>query len=228
VGRGRPRGSWRSNQHKYALLRDWLPQSDLPPIPPDQAQAQLLLTYLRAFGPASLDDAAWWAGWSKRETQLALSALGKQVVQLSIHNLGTGFWLLASDLPTLLSTLPLTDGAVQLLPSLDGYIMGYRDRRRFLDPEHYDQIFDRSGNALNSVWVDGRVIGIWRELKEEVECLVWQDTHDVEIASEAESLAQFLRQADAGASTQQGSVAAAVRPYPRQMYAKTPFTVGWR
>jgi hypothetical protein len=226
--RGRPRGSWRSSQYEYALLRDWAPQSDLGPIPLDQAQAQLLLSYLKAFGPASLDDAAWWAGWSKGEAQRALSALGKQVVQLSIHNLGAGFWLPASDLPELLSTLPLTGGAVQLLPSLDGYIMGYRDRRRFLDPERYDRVFDRSGNALNSVWVDGRVIGIWRELKDEVECLVWRDTHTAEVLSEAQSLGQFLRQADTGAPTQPASVAAAVRPYPGQMYAKTPFTVGWR
>lgn len=226
--RGRPRGSWRSNQHEYALLRDWLPQSDLPPIPPDQAQAQLLLSYLKAFGPASLDDATWWAGWSKGEVQRALSALGKLVVQLSIRNLGTGFWLLASDLPALLSSLPLIDGAVQLLPSLDGYIMGYHDRRRFLDAEHYDQVFDRSGNALNTVWVDGRVIGIWRELKEELECLVWQDKHSTQILSEAQSLGRFLRQADTGMPAQQDGVAAAVRPYPARMYAKTPFTAGWR
>jgi hypothetical protein len=224
--RGRPRGSWRSNQYEYALLRAWLPQGDLQPIPPDQAQAQLLLRYLTAFGPACLDDAAWWAGWSKGETQRALSALGKQVVQLSIQNIGAGFWLLASDLPALLSTLPLTGGAVQLLPSLDGYIMGYRNRRRFLAAERYDQVFDRSGNAFNSMWVDGQVVGIWRELEDGVECLVWQDKHTVEVESEAQSLGRFLRQGDTGKSTKAASVT--VRPYPAGLYVKTPFTLGPR
>ncbi len=226
--RGRPRGSWRSNQYEYALPGDWLPNGYPAPVPSAQAQAHLLNRYLAAFGPASLEDIAWWAGWSKGEAQRALSALGSQVAQLNIHGVGAGFWILVSDLPALLSTPPLTGGVVKLLPSLDGYIMGYRDRRRFLDSEHYDQVFDRSGNALNTVWVDGRVIGIWRELKDELECLVWRDKHAADVASQAQSLGQFLRQADTGAPAEQAGVAVAVRPYPGQMYAKTPFTVGWR
>jgi hypothetical protein len=224
--RGRPRGSWRSNQHEYALLHDWLPHGDLSPIPTDQAQTQLLRQYLTAFGPANLDDVAWWAGWSKGEAQRALSALGNQVVQLSINELGAGFWLLASDLPRLLSTLPLTGGAVQLLPTLDGYIMGYRDRRRFLDAEHYDQVFDRSGNAFNSVWIDGRVVGIWQEIEGGVECLVWEDRQAAEITTEAQSLGRFLQQSNAGAAAKTAS--AVVRPYPPELYAKTPFTLGRR
>jgi hypothetical protein len=224
--RGRPRGSWRSSQYEYALLSDWLPNGPLAPVPSDQAQAHLLNRYLAAFGPASLEDIAWWAGWSKGEAQRALSALGSQVAQLNIHDLAAGFWILASDLPALLSTPPLTGGAAQLLPSLDGYIMGYRDRRRFLDSEHYDQVFDRSGNAFNSVWMDGRVVGIWRELEDGVECLVWRDEHTAEVASAAQSLGRFLRQGDTGEPTKAASVT--VRPYPASLYAKTPFTLGRR
>jgi hypothetical protein len=224
--RGHPRGSWRSNQYEYALLRDWLPQGDLPPVPADQAQAQLVRQYLTAFGPARLDDVAWWAGWSKGEAQRALSALGKQVMQLDINDLGAAFWLLASDLPALVSTLPLTDGAVHLLPTLDGYIMGYRDRRRFLDADHHDQVFDRSGNAFNSVWVDGRVAGIWQESEGGIECLVWEDRHTVEVTAKAESLAAFLRQGDAGETARTANVK--VRSYPPELYVKTPFTLGRR
>jgi hypothetical protein len=223
--RGRPRGSWRSNQHEYALLHDWLPQGDLPSIPPDQGQVQLLRHYLAAYGPASLNDAAWWAGWSKREAQRALSALGRQVVQLDIHKLGAGFWLLADDLPTLLSTPPLTSGAVQLLPSLDGYVMGFCDRRRFLDPEHYDQVFDPSGNAFATVWVDGRVVGIWRETEHGLEVLVWDELAREEVAADAARLGSFLRQADGGQTKYVGEV---VRRYPAELYVKTPFNLGRR
>jgi hypothetical protein len=67
--RGRPRGSWRSSQYEYALLSDWLPSGYLAPVPSDQAQAHLLNRYLAAFGPASLEDIAWWAGWSKGEAR---------------------------------------------------------------------------------------------------------------------------------------------------------------
>ena len=224
--RGRPRGSWRSNQHEYALPRDWLPQSDLPPISADQAQMQLLRQYLRAFGPASLEDAAWWTGWSKGETQRALSALAGQVALIDIHNLGAGFCLLADDLPKLLSTPPLTGGAVQLLPSLDGYIMGFHNRSRFLPAEHYDQVFDRSGNAFATVWVDGRVVGIWREADHGLEALIWDELAREEIAAEATRLGAFLWRADGNQTEYTGKVV--VRQYPTDLYIKTPFSLGRR
>jgi len=224
--RGRARGSWRSNQHEYALLDDWLPQGDLPPLPPDGARAQLLRRYLAAFGPASIDDAAWWAGWSKGEAQRALSARGEQVVQLDIPTLGAGYWLLASDLPALLSTPRLDDGAVQFLPSLDGYIMGYKDRRRFLDPQHYDQVFDRSGNAYATVWVDGLVVGVWREADGGIEVLVWEDRAATQVAAEAARLGLFIRQADGDCT--RGAPEVQVRNYPPDLYVKTPFTLGPR
>jgi hypothetical protein len=39
--------------------------------------------------------------------------------------------------------------------------MGYRDRRRFLSPQHRDKVFDRSGNAMPTAWVSGQVVGVW-------------------------------------------------------------------
>ena len=50
---------------------------------------------------------------------------------------------------------------VNLLPSLDPFIMGYKDRERYVDPEYYNYIFDRSGNATSTIILDGHVIGIW-------------------------------------------------------------------
>jgi hypothetical protein len=52
---------------------------------------------------------------------------------------------------------------VSLLPSLDPYIMGYRDRRRFLADGHRPKLFDRAGNAAPTVWLNGRVVGGWEQ-----------------------------------------------------------------
>ena len=224
--RGRPRGSWRSNQYEYALLRDWLPRGELPSIPPDHAQAQLVKRYLAAFGPATLEDATWWAGWNKGEARRALLALDNAVIQLDIQGLGAGFWLLASDMPTLLSTRPQDPGTVQLLPSLDGYIMGYHDRRRFLDPDHYDQVFDPSGNAFASVWLNGRVAGIWHETDQGLELLLWEDFAAEEVAAEAARLGSFLLQADTGQASNSEEVV--VRRYPADLRVRTPFSLGRR
>ena len=39
--------------------------------------------------------------------------------------------------------------------------MGYKERARYLELEHHNNIFDRSGNATSTILLDGRVIGIW-------------------------------------------------------------------
>jgi hypothetical protein len=39
--------------------------------------------------------------------------------------------------------------------------MGYKDRERCIDAEHYNFVFDRSGNATSTILVDGEVIGVW-------------------------------------------------------------------
>ena len=41
------------------------------------------------------------------------------------------------------------------------YLMGYKERDRYLDQKYYDYIFDRSGNATNSIIVDGVISGVW-------------------------------------------------------------------
>lgn len=55
-----------------------------------------------------------------------------------------------------------TDGAaVNLLPMLDPYTMGYKDRSRLLDPVFNETVVDRGGNVTSVVLVDGRVVGVW-------------------------------------------------------------------
>lgn len=61
----------------------------------------------------------------------------------------------------MLSSKPPRNPVVSILPSLDPYLMGYKDRERYLNPEHHNFVFDRSGNATSTILLDGRVIGIW-------------------------------------------------------------------
>jgi len=159
--RTRPRGTWRSNLYEYAALRDWLPDVDLQSVSPQEAQAWLVRRYLAAFGPATVDDVQWWTGFTVGETAAALKTLGPAAVDVAIDGLGGGYLLLADDAPRLNDFAPPDRPSVFFLPGLDPYIMGYHDRRRFLAPEHYSKVFDRAGNALPTVWVNGRVVGAW-------------------------------------------------------------------
>ncbi|MFL7793984.1 MAG: winged helix DNA-binding domain-containing protein [Anaerolineae bacterium] len=164
--RTRPRGSWRSSLYEYAALSDWLPDVDLESVTQDEARVWLLRRYLSAFGPATLDDVQWWTGLTKGETEEAFGGIASEVAQVTIDGLDDAHLMLAKDAEGLRDFTPPDDPYVFLLPSLDPYIMGYRDRCRFLAAEHRKKVFDRAGNAVPTVWVDGRVVGVWGQHKD--------------------------------------------------------------
>ena len=164
--RARPRGSWRSNLYEYAALSDWLPDVDLESVTPQEARAWLVRRYLAAFGPATFDDIQWWTGFSKSETEKALEALKPAAVEVAIEGLGDGYLMLADDVQRLRDFAQPDVSHAFFLPGLDPHIMGYYARRRFLSPEHHAKVFDRAGNAMPTVWVNGRVVGAWGQRKE--------------------------------------------------------------
>ncbi len=159
--RARPRGTWRSSLYEYAALSDWLPGVELGAVTPQEARAWLVRRYLAAFGPATLDDVQWWTGFSKGEVEKALRTLGPVLVEVSLEGLGDTYLMLADDAQRLRGFAPADTPYVFFLPALDPYIMGYRDRSRFLARQHRGKVFDRAGNAMPTVWLNGRVVGAW-------------------------------------------------------------------
>ncbi|MFN2273027.1 MAG: winged helix DNA-binding domain-containing protein [Anaerolineae bacterium] len=164
--RTRPRGSWRSSLYEYAALSDWLPDVDLESVAQDEARTWLVRRYLAAFGPATPDDVQWWTGLAKGETQEALETIASEVVEVAIEGADDVHLMLADDAERLRDFAAPDAPYVFFLPSLDPYIMGYSERRRFLVPVHRKKVFDRAGNAVPTVWADGRVVGVWGQRKD--------------------------------------------------------------
>ena len=109
------RGSWRSDNFAYARLSDWLPAHDLTAVAPEEARVRLARTYLRAYGPASLDDFQWWSGLTRTQARAAFTALALEVEQIA--GADRGFPLLAlADETDELRTANLDDIGVRLLP----------------------------------------------------------------------------------------------------------------
>jgi hypothetical protein len=123
----------------------------------------LVRRYLAAFGPATLEDVQWWTGFTKGETEEALQAIAP--LRVVVEGMEGECWMLTEDARRLDAFAPPEIPWVSFLPALDPYIMGYRDRSRFLSPAHYGKVFDRAGNAMPTVWVDGRVVGAWGQRK---------------------------------------------------------------
>ncbi len=157
--RGRPEGGWKSNLHTYHALGAYFPDVGLNGIPEDRARTRLVSLYLESFGPATLTDIAWWTGLGKTEVRRVLGQLGSSVIACDVD--GHDSELLMSACQQEAFANGKQSNVVNLLPFQDPYLVGYKERERYLDPEHREWIFDRSGNATSSILVNGRVVGVW-------------------------------------------------------------------
>ncbi|HEY7628109.1 MAG TPA: winged helix DNA-binding domain-containing protein [Ilumatobacteraceae bacterium] len=162
IVRGRPGPSWTNSEYTWSVMEDWLGDSlpgEFAGVDAATGAAELARAYLGRFGPATVADLQWWAGWTMGVTRKALAAIG--AVEVDIDD-GVG-WV-----------LPDGDGGeersspwVAFLPALDPTTMGWKERSWYLG-EHGkfgDRLFDRNGNAGPTIWVDGEVVGGWAQRK---------------------------------------------------------------
>jgi DNA glycosylase AlkZ-like len=156
--RGRPKGTWLSSLYRWVPMDRWV-EGGLEPWPPEQARAELARRWLAAFGPGTQRDLQWWAGWTVAKTRAALRDVG--AIEVSIEgsdgSTGAGF-----ALPDDLEATPPPKAWVALLPALDTTTMAWAERGFYLG-EHAKWLFDTNGNAGPTVWVDGRVVGLWAQ-----------------------------------------------------------------
>ncbi len=154
IVRGRPKGTWLSSQYRWEATRP--ASAGLAREGDSAARRDLLETWLRTFGPATLTDIKWWMGWTIRDSRKAVADSG--AVEVGLEQ-GTGY-ALADDLED--DEDP--GDWVALLPSLDPTVMGWKERDWYLGP-HGEALFDRNGNAGPTVWSNGEVIGGWGQAR---------------------------------------------------------------
>jgi hypothetical protein len=167
IVRGRPRGSWVSSQYRWVPIENWI-GGPIPEMTKADAQAALLRRWLRAFGPGTETDIRWWTGWAAVQVRAALATIGAVEVEVE---LGPAY-VLPDDVEPVEPVRPW----VALLPSLDPTTMGWKVRDWYLGP-HYPRLFDRSGNAGQTVWVDGRIVGGWGQRSDG--SITWELLEDV-------------------------------------------------
>jgi hypothetical protein len=186
VIRGRPLGSWRSSQYRWATTEDWVGH-ELNELDPVEARRNLLRRWLYAYGPGTLIDLRWWTGWTVAQTKATLDQV--EVVQVDLEE-GTGY-VLADDL----EPSPDPGPWPALLPGLDPTVMGWKERGWFLG-DHQPSLFDRNGNAGPTVWWHGRIVGGWAQRRDgELVLRLMEDVGSEaigQIQAEANRLAAWL------------------------------------
>ncbi|HVL48277.1 MAG TPA: crosslink repair DNA glycosylase YcaQ family protein [Candidatus Thermoplasmatota archaeon] len=159
--RATTKGGWRDNLHAYQRLAHWLPGIEISATPPDKARADLARRYFEAYGPASLQDFAWWSGLKGPEAQVAFDAVREELVEIGIQGMQGTFFLTKRKSRHLLGVQPPQPSTATLLPYWDAYMHAYWDRSRYVDRASAPYVYDKSGNGTNVVVVDGQVVAIW-------------------------------------------------------------------
>ncbi|WP_309103958.1 winged helix DNA-binding domain-containing protein [Microbacterium sp.] len=148
-----PRGVWGKPQGaaQLALLDAWVGR----PLEAEPSIDEVVLRYLAAFGPASVNDAQTWSGLTGlREVFERLS--GKLEVFVSQH--GDVLY----DLPDAPRPDPETPAPPRFLPEYDNTLFSHRDRRRIIDGPRRVPLPPGFGAREGTFLVDGCLRGIWR------------------------------------------------------------------
>ena len=143
-----PRGVWgRTLQAKVTTLASWVGRAPVAATDADE----LVLRYLRAFGPASLADIRTWSWLTDVRAVVDRLRPG-----LRVYRDETGRELF--DVPDGIVSDPALPAPVRLLPQFDNLFLAHADRGRLLADLRWDSSFSHHG----TVFVDGFLSGTWR------------------------------------------------------------------
>ncbi len=186
--RAPPSGTWeRRRADRYGLADWWIAEKVFE----EADRLRLLLTrYLQAFGPATLADAATWAGVPRALLEPVAASM-----DLVPYNDPTGAALV--DLAGWLLPDPDTPSPVRFLPTWDATLLAHCRRSGILPEEFRKAIFHtKNPQSVGTVLVDGAVAATWawRTDRVEVEELAkLTAARRREVAAETDALTTFYR-----------------------------------
>lgn len=185
-------GHWRLNKPAWTTTEAWL--GDVPaPLSEAAGYAELVRRWLATFGPGTEADVVWWLGATKSAVRRALADV--DAVAVGLEGGGTG-WVLPDDTDPVTAEEAEVRPWAALLPTLDPTVMGWKERSFYLDAADTPYLFDSNGNAGNTAWWDGWIVGCWVQDDAARVHLVLRDdvpaTGRTALALEAERLTAWL------------------------------------
>jgi hypothetical protein len=145
-----PRGVWgRSGRTVHASLEDWVGA----PVRAASVET-LVLRYLAAYGPATVQDLQTWCGLTKLSE--IVDTLRPRLVEFA-----DGYY----DLPDAPRPDPRTPAPVRYLYDFDNLLLSHRDRSRFVTDEFRAKAVTPHGPVPRPVLVDGVTAAAWTVAK---------------------------------------------------------------
>jgi len=144
-------------QEATFVRRDhWL--SDWRDVCGDAAENWLLKRYLQAYGPATVQDFAAWAGLAVKDASRIWSRLQDEMCDVDVE--GSQAAILERDLQVLREAALAAEN-VRLLPHFDVYLLGHRSKSHLIDDTSYKRVYRAAGWISPVVLINGRIAGVW-------------------------------------------------------------------
>lgn len=148
-----PAGTWGfTGKPTHIEASAWLGH---PLAEPKADRQQLIVRYLAAFGPASVQDMQKWSGVTKLSSDL--EALRPALLVFRDEQGRELFDL--PDAPRPEADVP---APVRFLPEFDNLLLSYTERGRIMADAYYYVVFSKNGLISSTFLIDGFVRGVWK------------------------------------------------------------------
>jgi hypothetical protein len=189
---------WRQERRVYCATRIRHPGLHLNLEDAAAARWDLVHAYFRAFGPATLGDAAWWSGLPIGTVKASVLATS-DIVRLRCHEYEEDFYMFEDDMQRMYDFTTPTKSWWAFMAYEDPSLKGYKHtRHRYVRPEHYASLFNQIGEVRPCVLRDGRAVGLWvwddQEERVRLDAFGGEPSFPAEVIKLAQVLESYLRE----------------------------------
>lgn len=153
-------GPSKGTEASYVRADKWI--RNLKDTSREKGERELFAKYLRAHGPATINDFAIWNGLYMKDAKEIWSRESENMVEVDIE--GSKASILKSDLPEL-ENAEVEGPAVRLVPYFDSFLLGHKSHLNIVDEKNRKKIYRNQGWVSPTVLVDGRAQGVWSHIQ---------------------------------------------------------------
>lgn len=188
---------WRQKEGTFRL-------SETAPAACDRAESDKALAhaYFELYAPASYGDWSWWCALKAERSKAAFDSL--PLVEIEVEGMPEKLFMLAEQVDGFSQTPDILPEMVRMLPYEDALIKAYKTTRyRFYDEAGLAETAafheESTGEALPTVWVDGRIMGVWTWVRKPNEPMTVEPFHQMtralrkRLKPEVERLQKFVQ-----------------------------------
>jgi len=184
----------RANEAVFVRVDQWLPKQKK--VDGSASRQILLRSYLRAYGPATVQDFSFWSGISMKDSREVWNKLAQELAEVSVE--GQKRSILDQDLNELAES-SLDEDVVRLLPAFDSYLLAHARKDHMVKDQCYKRVYRNQGWISPVVLINGKIAGIWSCARKGKALALEAEFFEkpprrllTKIHDEAESLGKFL------------------------------------